>query len=581
MRNGLWLGLACLLLVACGDDASTNAPSGDAGDADASQLPGDGDGDGDLDAGGDAGDAGEELAELPELSDDATEVTLRDGDLKGEADGDAVRFLKIPYAMPPVGELRWKAPEKNEPWIGVREETEFASPCPQAPSQQSAMSVDEDCLYLNVWRPSVVAAGAPVMVWIHGGGFTTGSAADLVPGSTDFLWYNGRPFAERGVVVVTLNYRLGVFGFFAHPDLAAEGAPVGNQGLLDQQHALRWVHDNIERFGGDPNNVTLFGESAGSGSVCMHIASPGSRGLFHRAVSESGGCTQPRSGLSGDTDRDALNEQLAVFAADHGCEGDDALACLRDLPASDFISTELVDRTMGMSALRANFRFGPVIDGEGGFLPEPAGELYDRGDIANVPYILGTNTEEAQLYFIAAEVPATEEEYVAEIDETYGDFADRVLEMYPSERFGGDYRKTMARIATDSGLVCGTMDTARRAAAAGLDVYMYNFNIDWSIGGTVLGPSHASEISHVFGTPYNESEENEAVGEVMNTYWATFARTGDPNYEGAPAVWPRYLPDEDDNDQRLQLDPDYEVLDNFRKEECILWREYAAARAGE
>lgn len=571
MQNRTWLGLACVLLLACGDDATTAEPMGDAsavGDGD-----GDGDGDASLDAGSDAGDE----AELPALSDDPTEVTLRDGDLEGELAGASVRFLQIPYAKPPVGELRWSAPAPNEPWEGVRAETDFASPCPQAPSQQAPMSVEEDCLYLNVWRPEVVEPRAPVMVWIHGGGFTTGSAADVVPTSGDFLWYDGRPFAERGNVVVTLNYRLGVFGFFAHPELADEGSPVGNQGLLDQQHALRWVRDNIERFGGDPDNVTLLGESAGAGSVCMHVASPGSRGLFHRAVSQSGGCTQ-RSGLSGNEERAVLDEQLATYAADHGCEGDDALECLRELPASDFVGTELVDRTMGMDALRRNFGFGPVIDGEGGFLPEPTRVLFDRGDVADVPYILGTNTEEAQLYFIAAPVPADEDAYVAEINETYGDFAERVLELYPSASFDGNYRRVMSRIATDSGLVCGTLDTARRAAAAGLDVYMYNFNIDWSIAPTIFGPSHAAEISHVFGTPYMETDANIAVAEAMNTYWSTFAATGDPNYDGAPAEWPRYLPDEDDNDQRLQLYPEYEVLESFRKEECAFWREYAAAQ---
>jgi len=572
MRSGLLLlGIACAFMLGCGDDADAGGePAPDAGDSDA----------GDGDAGDtDAGDGGPP-AELPALSDDPTEVTLHDGELRGQRDGDSVRFLKIPYAMPPVGERRWQGPAANDPWDGVREETEFAAPCPQAPSQQSPMSLEEDCLYLNVWRPDVVEPGAPVMVWIHGGGFTTGSAADFVPTSGDFLWYDGRPFAERGIVVVTLNYRLGVFGFFAHPDLAGEGSPVGNQGLLDQQHALRWVHDNIERFGGDPSNVTIFGESAGAGSVCMHLASPGSRGLFHRAVSQSGGCTQ-RSGVSADSDREVLNEQIAMYAADRGCEGEDVLACLRELPASEFISEDMVDRTMGPGALRANFRFGPVIDGEGGFLPEAAKELFDRGEIADVPYILGTNTEESQLYFLAAEVPADEEAYVAELTETYGDFADRVLEMYPSERFDGNYRKAMARIATDSGLVCGTMDTARRAAAAGLPVYMYNFNIDWSIAREALGPSHAAEISHVFGTPYNETEENIAVAEVMNAYWAAFAQTGDPNYDGAPAVWPRYMPDEDDVDQRLQFDPEYEVLESFRREECMLWREYAEAQAME
>src|ERR1043165_3187744 len=202
-------------------------------------------------------DASKPAAESPGKStktDDPTIVEIADGKVEGDVMGDSVRFLNIPYAKPPVGPLRWKAPQKSEPWKGVRHETNFASPCPQPPSQQSAPSMDEDCLYLNVGRPTTTAKGAPVIVWIRGGGFTTGSAADNVPLTTDFLWYNGQRFAERGVVVVTINYRLGVLGFFAHPDLAGEKSPVGNQGLLDQRQALRWVHDNIEAFGGDPDN---------------------------------------------------------------------------------------------------------------------------------------------------------------------------------------------------------------------------------------------------------------------------------------------------------------------------------------
>jgi para-nitrobenzyl esterase len=208
--------------------------------------------------------------------------------------------------------------------------------------------------------------------------------------------------------------------------------------------------------------------------------------------------------------------------------------------------------------------------------PEPALDLFERGEVAQVPYILGSNTEEAQLYYVFADVPTTEEEYVAEITETYGDFAERVLAMYPSSRFDGDYRKAITRISTDSGLVCGTLDTARHAVDAGLPVYMYNFNITWAIASGILGPSHAAEISHVFGSPVQDSEENEEVAQVMNAYWASFATTGDPSFDGAPAEWPRFMPDADDNDRRIQLDPSYEVLESFRKEECMLWREHAA-----
>jgi para-nitrobenzyl esterase len=505
---------------------------------------------------------------------DPTKVTLTDGKLEGDVIGGSVQFLKIPYAKPPVGDLRWKAPQANDPWSGVRHEPSFASPCPQPPSQQSPASSDEDCLYVNVWRPNAITTKAPVMVWIHGGGFTTGSAADKVPLTTDFLWYPGQFFAERGVVLVSINYRLGVLGFFAHPALAGESSPVGNQGLLDQRHALKWVQKNIAAFGGDPGNVTIFGESAGAGSVCMHTVSPGSRGLFHRAVSQSGGCTS-----SGPTDRAALNMQIDKFGAERGCSGDGALACLRGKPVTDLVSMQTVDRTMGMAGVRAAFSFGAVVDGENGFLPEPALELFNRGEVAQVPYILGTNTDEAQLYYsLDPNVPTNEEEYGKQLRERYGTFAERVLAMYPVSKFGGDYRKAITRVATDSGLVCGTLDTARRAVVAGLPVYMYNFNIPWSILPDLLGISHASEISHVFGSPYKESEANIAVAAAMNTYWTTFAKTGDPNYEGAPAVWPRFVPDANDDDQRLQFDANYEVVNGFRKEECILWREYAAQR---
>jgi para-nitrobenzyl esterase len=502
---------------------------------------------------------------------DPTKATIADGKLEGDVVGGSVQFLKIPYAKPPLGDLRWKAAQKNDPWSSVRHELAFASPCPQPPSQQSPSSTDEDCLYVNVWRPNVTTARAPVMVWIHGGGFTTGSAADKVPLTQDFLWYPGQFFAERGIVLVSINYRLGVLGFFAHPELAAEGSPVGNQGLLDQRLALRWVQDNITAFGGDPGNVTIFGESAGAGSVCMHTVSPGSQGLFHRAVSQSGGCTS-----SGATDRVALNAQIEQFGADRGCQGAGALECLRGKAVTDLVSMEAVDRTGGMAGVRRAFSFGAVVDGDGGFLPEPAAAMFERSAVAQVPYILGTNHDEAQLYYsLDPSVPTTEEEYQAELVERYGDFAPRVAAMYPVSKFNGDYRKAITRVATDSGLVCGTLDTARRAVDAGLSVYMYNFNIPWSIARDLLGISHASEISHVFGSPYNETEENVAVGVAMNAYWASFAKTGDPNYEGAPQVWPRFLPDANDDDQRIQFDPKFDVVQSFRKEECKLWREYA------
>ena len=518
------------------------------------------------DAATESQDAGESDADMPFDDDgDPTTVTLADGKLKGDLDGDAVRFLKIPYAKPPKGELRWKAPVPNGPWKGVRHEADFASPCPQAPSQQVADgSHNEDCLYLNVWRPNNVEPGAPVMVWFHGGGFTTGSASDLVPTSTDTRWYDGHVFAERhGIVVVTVNYRLGVFGFFAHPALKDEGSPLGNQGLLDQRRSLEWVRDNIEAFGGDPNNVTIFGQSAGAGSVCLQVTSPGSRGLFHRAIGESGAC----KGLSGGAAANVADDIIA-YAADHGCEGNDVLSCLRDKPVSEFVGTDPIIRTDGFDALRANFNFGTVIDGKGGFLPKSPDVYWKNGDVAQVPYILGATFEEAQLYFLNAPVPASEEEYLTEINDTYGDDAASVLEVYPATLFDGDFRKIMTRISTDQS-VCGIRDHAALAADAGLDVYLYDFNIDWTVAGGVFGPCHTSEINFVFGMPYMETDAHGEIADVMNAMWANFATTGSPNYDGVAVKWPKFA---SDNDRRIDFADDITVVKNFRKAECDLWR---------
>ena len=220
-------------------------------------------------------------------------VSLASGKVQGDAIEDGVlRFLKIPYAKPPLGDLRWKPPAKVAAWTGTRHESEFAAGCPQNKSGGSAASDSEDCLYLNVWTPNPKPSKAPVMIWIHGGGDFAGSAGDMVPSSTQ-LWFDGKVFAQKhGIVVITFNYRLGPFGFFRGiQSFAGEGSNPGNQGLLDQNMVLQWAHDNIAAFGGDPGNVTIFGESAGSANVCYHVVSPKSRGLFHHAISESGGCT--------------------------------------------------------------------------------------------------------------------------------------------------------------------------------------------------------------------------------------------------------------------------------------------------
>jgi para-nitrobenzyl esterase len=519
---------------------------------------------------------------LAGCGDDASEtwgnapvVAVGDGRVAGDVMGGAVRFSKIPYAAPPLGALRWKAPAPPAKWQGTRHELAFSSACPQQASAQGAGSADEDCLYLNVWARHDKPQKAPVMVWIHGGGNFAGSASDPVPDPLATgalpLFYDGRFFAENhGVVVVTLNYRLGPFGFFSHPALASEGSPSGNQGLLDQRMALRWVHDNIAAFGGDPDNVTIFGESAGSADVCYHVVSPGSRGLFARAISESGGCTVSPTGSRDTTLADSA-PQMEAFAAAAGCDGADVLGCLRAKDASQLLAHAMQPDPSGNFFARAAWRFEAVVDGEGGFLPAPARTQFERGDVAHVPYLLGSNMDEGTLFTLTTTVP-DEAAYLRILTEGYGALAPRIAEHYPATAFGGDYRAALARVVGDAGLGCGTHDTARRARAAGLPVFMYTFNVPWKVSFGILGAAHGSEIGHVFGSPYQPDATDLRVSAEMNAYWASFARSGDPNHLGAAAEWPAFDPTPEGHDRRLELDARFGVLDDFRKDECAFWR---------
>jgi para-nitrobenzyl esterase len=497
-------------------------------------------------------------------------VRVATGDVQGDVVDGTRRYLKIPYAKPPVGELRWRSPQKADPWTGVRHEPELSKACAQNASSGSDPSVNEDCLYLNVWQPLAPPTAAPVMVWIHGGGNFAGGTDDTVP-TSDLLWFDGHVFAQRhGVVVVTLNYRLGPLGFFAHPELASEASNVGNQGLLDQNLALQWVHENIAAFGGDPNNVTIFGESAGSSDVCSHVASPRSAGLFHRAISQSGGCT---ADLGTALTLAQAAAPIQSFAKALGCESTAGqLACLRQKPI-DLVMQNAMQPNPMMDSGTAQFRFSVVIDGPGGFLPKPARAIFDAGELNRVPYILGSNNDEGALFLLGTAGPTTDAEYQAQLQMRYPSIAAQLAMVYPPAAFGGDPRKALERVIGDAGLVCGTHDSARKAAKAGLTVYMYNFNVPWTIAGGSLGATHAAEISHVFGVPFMADAASQQVSDAMNAYWANFARTGDPNSSGAPAVWPRFQPTPDDHDQRLQIDSAWSVVSDFRKTECAFWRQ--------
>lgn len=575
---GVWFAVFFAGATACSSDDHSHSSAADSGTPDAQPGAGGGGGSGGSTTVPDSG-------PKPDSGPATTTVTLADGVVEGDDVGGAWRFLKIPYAKPPVGNLRWAAPVKEDPWTGVRHETTFATGCPQNASSQGGASTTEDCLYLNVWAPEPLPKNAPVMVWFHGGGNFAGSAGDKLPVpslSADQapLWYDGQFFAKRhGVVLVTTNYRLGPMGFFSLASLGKEGSPLGNQGLLDQRRVLGWVQENIATFGGDTKNVTIFGESAGSADVCYHVAS-GVTGLFERAVSESGGCTVS---IGGGKDPTAAESQLGMnaFTKALGCDAaTDPLACLRGKSATDIMANAQQPDPSSGSTTAAPWTFAPVVDGPGGFLPDQARTLFDEGKIAKVPYILGSNNDEGTLFVLGLTV-STATDYQTQLEQRFGKLAADVAALYPVSNFGGNYGQALARVVGDSGLVCGTHDTARRAAKAGLDVFMYNFNIPWAIAPTVLLVSHASEIGHVFGDPWMPDASSQAVSDAMNQYWSTFAKTGDPNGAGAPATWPAFAPTATDDDKRLQLDSGWETLTDFRKPECAFWRKaYDAAYAG-
>jgi para-nitrobenzyl esterase len=502
-------------------------------------------------------------------------VGLKDGKVQGDMAGEARRFLNIPYAKPPLGSLRWKAPVPNDPWTGVRHETQFVQGCAQLADQGAPASSNEDCLYLNVWSAEPAPVRAPVMVWFHGGGNFSGGTGIPIPTTTQ-LWYDGQFFASRhGVVVVTIQYRLGPLGFFAHPDLAAEGSPTGNQGLYDQRLALQWVRDNIAQFGGDPGNVTIFGESAGSLDVCYHMVSPGSRGLFHRAISESGGCTlgnpAPESPAAD------VASQMVAYGAAVGCAaGAGQLACTRAVSVDTLMSNSMQPAPGDGTTQMASWSFAVVVDGSNGFLPDAPRTLFNMGAIAKVPYLLGSNNDEGTTFLIRATQLTSEADYTADLQMRFGSSAGQVAALYPSSNFGGDVNAARARVVGDSTVVCSTHDTARRAATAGLKVFMYNFNMPWSIAPTVLFAGHGSEVSDVFDSPYLPSPDaqSQTVADAMNAYWSRFAATGDPSGPGAPAQWPAFSAAVD---KRQQLDPGWEQLDDFRTTECAFWRTYYGA----
>ena len=464
----------------------------------------------------------------------AVQVRVDSGALAGAARDGVLSFKGIPFAAPPVGALRWRAPQPAATWTGVRPATEYGHDCMQKPFPSDAAPLGtepaEDCLVLNVWRPAEAGARKlPVMVWIYGGGFVNGGSSPAV--------YDGGRFARQGVVLVSFNYRLGRFGFFAHPALTrenADGGLLGNYAYMDQIAALKWVRRNISAFGGDPANVTVFGESAGGGSVHMLLTSPLAKGLFAKAIVESGG---GRGGLMGARRIHDAEPTGVALAKANGIEGEgpEALAALRALPA-DRLVNGLNMASMGAAA--GTYAGGPLLDGR--IVVENPDEAYRGGREARVPVMIGANSMD-----IGFGGARTMDELLA----PFGANREKAKAAYDPANTG-DVRAVGAKVAMDRTMEEPARFTAAQFARQGLPAYEYRFSyVATSMRKQWPGAPHASEIPYVFDTvavKYGKdlTPQDAAAGRAANAYWAHFAKTGDPNGPGLPH-WPRYAPASD------------------------------------
>jgi para-nitrobenzyl esterase len=457
------------------------------------------------------------------------QVKTQSGPVQGtlSADGTVRAFKGIPYAAPPLGPLRWKAPQPVTAWSKVLDATAFAPRCMQGNIFPDMVFRDsgpsENCLYLNVWSPVPETRKhtvLPVMVWIYGGGY--------VAGGTSEPRQDGEALAKKGVVVVSMNYRLGIFGFFAHPGLAKETGRggSGNYGLLDQVAALEWVKKNIKAFGGDPGNVTIFGESAGSFSVSGLIASPLAKGLFQKAIGESGAFFGSALAVKPVSEAQLAGEK---FASTLGASSIDEL---RAKSAEELLQASMKN-PMG---------FGVTVDGS--FFPEDPNAIYAAGKQAHVPLLAGWNANEGSAQMIFGKDPPSAELFKTRLHERYKDSAERLLELYPSASDEQAIQSAGA-LASDSFIAYSTWKWLELQRTTGQStVYRYEFD-DAPPATPSRGAYHSAEIEFVFeALPSNNlpwRPEDTKLSDLMSTYWTNFAKTGDPNGPGLPS-WPPYSP---------------------------------------
>ncbi len=490
-------------------------------------------------------------------------VTVDGGVVAGVRQGQVMAYRGIPFAAPPRGPLRWTPPQPVPPWSGVRSAVSFAPPCPQTDSTGTPIG-DEDCLHLNLWTPAgaTTSSRLPVLFFIHGGGHVQGSASVQLADGT-FLYDGGRLAAASRAVVVTAQYRLGALGFLAHPGFAAASpwGTAGNYGTLDLIAALQWVHRNVVAFGGDPQRVLVFGESAGAVETCMLLVSPLAHGLFSAALMESGGCKATPAA------------QAAQFAGDYaqaaGCAGaSDVVACLKDLP----LATVLATLPPEISVVKPLSGYGPVIDGA--VIPDAPMDLIAAGQHARVPLVVGANRDETGSEAVVILTEAQYQAAVLALVNGNAVLAAAILNAYPVAEYGSP-RVAFTALTSDANFICPARRIARAAVQGqAAPVYRYFFTHppdNASPAVRAMGAVHGMELFYLFqvldALSYRPSPGELELASFIGASWRQLAATGDPSPAGGPA-WPRYRV-EDDPFMELTTPP--EPGAGVRTRQCDFW----------
>ena len=501
---------------------------------------------------------------------DANVVATQHGPVRGEtADGVRV-FRGIPFAAPPAGELRWKPPQPPAPWQETRDALAFGTPCWQPRLEgfydRGPIDRSEDCLYLNVWTRANAGDALPVMVWIHGGA--------LLIGHGHLPMYDGGTLTGKDVVLVSINYRLGVLGFLAHEELSAESphGVSGNYGILDQIAALQWVRDNIASFGGDPGNVTIFGESAGSWSVCYLYTSPLAKGLFHRAIGQSGGCFSPHPQLAADSAAGRSGHAAGASLAEMLSAAD--LAAMRAVPAQDlYAKIEEANWNQG----------GRIVYQDGHVFPMQMSNTVAAGQHNRVPLLLGSTADEGTTLSMAT--PDSEDAWQESVQAFAGDAAPTIFAAYADDA-ATSFKQAQQQFFSDQFFGWEMRTWARSHTAQGDSAWLYYFSHAPDLGGeygTSLGAFHAAEIPYAFGNVHlgfgdggqalAQRDSDVEVARLMTGYWTNFAKNGDPNGADLP-TWPAYGVD---TDLALEINAAPTVVAELRKDKLdALDRVYAA-----